>query len=158
MKVSKALTQPLPVLDSPVALDVAAKVAILWAAHPQLTMPYTYGQELVEYDGWRVKLPDDAQDVYQWSWRKVQQYCVQLLNRDPGTNDSIVIRANVAGECRGRRIQRIEEDRKYDAEHERLTRKWEGKSPAASSVKIIKVKPQLPVKSTGKRVLIVRKK
>ena len=127
------------------AQDILARLDLLWSKHPELVLPYKYGVELLEWDSQhRIALPDDAQDVYTWPWRKVQQYCVRMLGgRDPGDNDSMVIRANLAGQCKGEKYERDMRDAKWKEEHDRLVAKWEGKPlPEKTATVRFRIKPR----------------
>lgn len=142
------------------------RVELLWQDHTHLRLPYQYGIELLEYSGSRrLVIPVDAQEVYQWPWRKVQQYYVRLLLRDPGATESAVVRASVAGTCRGLRGEYEREDRLFAESQARLEKQLHPERRVVSAVRIIRVKPTVavpvlppPTVRQRMKILVVRKK
>lgn len=91
--------------------DIEQRVAMMWGQFPYLHLPRTYGTDLLDIVQGQLEFPADPNEVYNWEWRKVQQYYVHLLIKDPGPKDSMTVRANVAGELRGRMADRAMLDR-----------------------------------------------
>lgn len=142
--------------------EVTKRVDLLWGAHTSLYLKGKYGAELVLFDpDMRLTLPENPEEVYQWPWRKVQQYLVYGILSDPGDQDSAVIRANVVGLVRAWKYDRARVDAKERAMEPKPFVAPRKVLLKVGSTKLLITRPvaqEVPVPVVKKMKLIVRKK
>jgi hypothetical protein len=101
MKVSASRSTPVSEHDPD---DLILKVERMWECFPHLHLPHKYGVDLLVFADGQLSIPNehDLQQIYDWPWRKVQQYYVKMSVQDPGDRDSSGIRARLVGLMRAR--------------------------------------------------------